>query len=59
MDGSGIWHGSGPSDLSIGVANWNKTDPALFERRFNTLHGDGHVKSLNFRALQALWDLPL
>ena len=59
MDGSGIWHGAGPSDASIGVANWSKTNPALFNRRFNTLHGDGHVKSLSFRLLQALWDMPL
>jgi general secretion pathway protein G len=59
MDGSGIWHGAGPSDASIGVANWFKTNPALVNRRFNTLHGDGHVKSLLFRPLQALWDSPL
>jgi prepilin-type N-terminal cleavage/methylation domain-containing protein len=59
MDGSGIWHGSGPNDQSIGVANWFKTNPALFNRRFNTLHADNHVKSLNFKQLQALWDMPL
>ncbi len=59
MEGSGIWHGSGPSDQAIGVANWSKTNPALFQRRFNTLHGDGHVKCLFFRPLQALWDTPL
>ncbi len=59
MEGSGIWHGSGPDDLSIGVANWFKTNPALFNRRFNTLHADMHVKSLLFKQLQALWDMPL
>jgi general secretion pathway protein G len=59
MEGSGIWHGSGPSDRAIGVANWNKTNPVLFQRRFNTLHGDGHAKCLFFRRLQALWDTPL
>jgi general secretion pathway protein G len=59
MDGSGIWHGSGPSDLSIGVANWNKNGPDLQQRRFNTLHGDGHTKSLNFQQLQNLWNMPL
>jgi len=59
MDGSGIWHGSGPGDRAIGVANWYKTNPALQQRRFNTLHGDGHVKSLTFQALQTLWNLPL
>jgi general secretion pathway protein G len=59
MDGSGIWHGSGPNDRSIGIANWYKTNPDLFQRRFNTLHGDGHVKCLFFRPLQALWDMPL
>lgn len=59
MDGSGIWHGSGPSDLAIGVSNWFKSNPDLFARRFNTLHGDGHVKNLNFNQLQALWDRPL
>lgn len=58
-DGSGIWHGSGPSDLAIGVANWYKTNPDLQMRRFNTLHGDGHVKSLTFAQEQALWNLPL
>lgn len=59
MDGSGIWHGSGPEDRAIGVARWYKTNPDLLLRRFNTLHGDGHVKSLLFRSLQALWDTPL
>lgn len=59
MDGSGIWHGSGPDDRSIGIANWYKTNPDLMNRRFNTTHGDGHVKSLTFRQLQALWDMPL
>ncbi len=59
MDGSGMSHGSGPEDRQIGVANWYKTNPALFQRRFNTLHGDGHVKCLFFRQLQALWDTPL
>jgi prepilin-type N-terminal cleavage/methylation domain-containing protein len=59
MDGSGIWHGSGPGDDAIGVRNWYKTNPLLLQRRFNTLHGDGHVKCLFFRPLQALWDTPL
>lgn len=55
MDGSGIWHGSGPSDDSIGVDNWNKKGPALQNRRFNTLHADGHMKSLHFQQLDKLW----
>ena len=59
MDGSGIWHGSGPSDRAVGLEQWFKTNPDLFHRRFNTLHGDGHVKSLLFRPLQKLWDTPL
>jgi prepilin-type N-terminal cleavage/methylation domain-containing protein len=59
MEGSGIWHGSGPGDRAIGVSNWYKTNPDLLKRRFNTLHGDGHVKSLLFRQLQAEWDSPL
>jgi general secretion pathway protein G len=59
MDGSGIWHGSGPDDLSIGLGHWYKTNPQLFARRFNTLCGDGHVKNLLFNDLQALWNLPL
>lgn len=59
MDGSGIWHGSGPADVTIGTANWYKTNPLLFQRRFNTLCADGHVKSMLFRPLQALWDTPL
>jgi general secretion pathway protein G len=59
MDGSGLWHGSGPSDLSIGVANWNQSGPDLQMRRFNTVHGDSHVKSLTFRQLQLLWNTPL
>jgi prepilin-type N-terminal cleavage/methylation domain-containing protein len=59
MDGSGIWHGSGPSDRSIGLANWARNNPALFGRRINTLHADYHVKSLTFNQLQALWDTPL
>ncbi|HLJ57201.1 MAG TPA: type II secretion system protein [Chthonomonadaceae bacterium] len=59
MEGSGIWHGAGPDDRSIGVANWSKNNPALFQRRFNTLRGDGHVKCLNFQSLQALWSTSL
>ena len=59
MDGSGIWHGSGPEDRAIGVAHWTKSNPDLLQRRFNTLHADGHVKSLLFRPPQALWDAPL
>lgn len=59
MEGSGIWHGSGPDDHTIGVANWTKSNPALFQRRFNTLHGDGHAKSLLFQPLQGLWNTPL
>jgi general secretion pathway protein G len=59
MDGSGIWHGSGPSDLSIGIANWFRGNPDLQNRRFNTLFADYHVKSLNFQQLQTLWDTPL
>lgn len=59
MDGSGIWHGSGPSDMRIGLANWSRNNPDLFARRFHTLHGDYHVKSLTFHQLQALWDKPL
>ena len=58
-DGSGIWHGSGPEDKTIGVANWYKTNPDLLKRRFGTLHADGHVKSLYFSQVQALWDTPL
>ena len=59
MDGSGIWHGSGPSDMSIGVASWYPGNPNLQERRFNTLHADGHVKSLTFSAVSAEWAMPL
>jgi|SRR5579871_141198 len=59
MDGSGIWHGSGPDDLAVGVANWYSNNPDLQQRRFNTLHGDGHVKSLTFQGLQELWNTPL
>ncbi len=59
MDGSGIWHGSGRSDESIGVSEWYKSNPDLQNRRFNTLHADGHVKSLNFQQLDRLWSLPL
>lgn len=59
MDGSGIWHGSGPADMSIGLENWFRNNPELFARRFNTLYGDYHVKSLSFHQLQALWDSPL
>lgn len=59
MDGSGLWHGSGPSDLSIGVGNFYPNNPATQGRRFNTLHGDGHVKNLNFAAGWAEWNTPL
>jgi len=59
MDGSGLWHGSGPSDRSIGVGQFYTNNPALQERRFNTLHADGHVKSLTFADVQAEWNMPL
>lgn len=59
MDGSGLWHGSGPADLTIGQSHWLKSNPDLFARRFNTVHGDGHVKNLSFIPLQELWDRPL
>lgn len=59
MDGSGIWHGHGPSDDAIGVENWFKNNPALQHRRFNTLHADGHLKNLNFQQLDKLWQTPL
>jgi prepilin-type N-terminal cleavage/methylation domain-containing protein len=59
MDGSGLWHGSGPSDLSIGVNNFYPNNPATQERRFNTLHGDGHVKNLSFAQVWAEWNTPV
>jgi prepilin-type N-terminal cleavage/methylation domain-containing protein len=59
MDGSGIWHGSGPADMSIGITNWYPGNPDLRERRFNTLHADGHAKSLTFNQVQAEWAMPL
>lgn len=59
MDGSGIWHGSGPSDRAIGLQNWYRNNRDLFGRRINTLHADFHVKSLSFNQLQTLWDTPL
>ncbi|MDE2126180.1 MAG: prepilin-type N-terminal cleavage/methylation domain-containing protein [Armatimonadetes bacterium] len=57
MDGSGIWHGSGESDQQIGLQNYG--DGWLLGRRYNVLHGDGHVKSLTFRQLQTEWNTPL
>lgn len=57
MDGSGIWHGSGKTDLEIGVEDYG--DQWLLGRRFNTLHGDSHVKALTFRQLQNEWRTPL
>jgi general secretion pathway protein G len=59
MDGAGLWHGTGPSDLSIGVNHFGESNSALFERRFNTLHGDGHVKNLTFSQVWRLWHTPL
>jgi len=59
MDGSGLWHGSGPSDLSIGVGHFYEGNPELFERRIDTLHGDGHVKSRSFSQVWELWHMPL
>ncbi len=59
MDGSGLWHGSGADDLAIGVLKFDRTNPLLFARRFNTLHGDGHVKSLTFSQVWELWATPL
>ena len=59
MDGSGLWHGSGKDDMAIGVDHFYKSNPDLFARRINTLHGDGHVKSLTFTQVWALWDTPL
>lgn len=59
MDGSGLWHGSGKDDLAIGVDHFYKSNAELFARRINTLHGDGHVKSLTFTQVWTLWDTPL
>ncbi len=59
MDGSGLWHGSGKDDLAIGVNHFYETNPDLFARRINTLHGDGHVKSLTFTQVWQLWHTPL
>jgi len=59
MDGSGLWHGSGASDLSIGVGHFYESNPDLFGRRCNTLHGDGHVKLLTFSQVWQLWHQPL
>ncbi len=59
MDGSGLWHGSGKDDLAIGTGHFYKSNPDLFDRRVNTLHGDGHVKSLTFTQVWQCWDTPL
>lgn len=59
MDGSGLWHGSGPSDASIGAGHFYEGNPDLFERRFNVLHGDGHVKDLTFSQVWQEWHTPL
>ena len=59
MDGSGLWHGDGLSDMEIGVGHFYDGNPQLAERRFNTLYGDGHVKSLSFEQVWALWHTPL
>ena len=59
MDGSGLWHGSGRDDMSIGAGHFYKTNAELFARRINTLHGDGHVKSLTFTQVWERWDTPL
>ena len=59
MDGSGLWHGSGPSDRVVGVHNFGRGNPDVKNRRFNTLHGDGHCKNLTFGRLKDLWDLPM
>jgi prepilin-type N-terminal cleavage/methylation domain-containing protein len=59
MDGSGLWHGSGPSDLSIGAGHFFEGNSELFQRRFNTLLGDYHVKSFTFSQVWKLWHLPL
>jgi len=59
MDGSGLWHGTGKDDLTIGAGNFNKFNADLFERRINTLHADGHVKSLTFSQVWNCWDTAL
>ena len=59
MDGSGLWHGSGPSDLSIGAGHFFEGNSELFARRINTLFGDSHVKSLTFSQVWQCWHLPL
>ncbi len=59
MDGSGLWHGSGASDRSIGVNNFYLNNSAIQERRFNTLHADGHVKNISFATGWKEWSTPL
>lgn len=58
-DGSGLWHGTGPDDSSIGILNFNRNDIRLQRRRYNTLHADGHARSLGFAQVWKLWDTPL
>jgi general secretion pathway protein G len=59
MDGGGLWHGDGPSDQSIGAGHFFEGNSQLAGRRFNTLHGDGHVKSLTFNQVWKLWHMPV
>ncbi len=59
MDGGGLWHGSGKGDAAIGVEAWNRSNPDLHSRRFNTLFADYHVKKQTFTQIWAMWDMPL
>ena len=59
MDASGSWHGTGPGDNSYTDEEWSFGVPDLHLRRFNTLFGDGHAKSLRYHQLADLWQMPL
>jgi general secretion pathway protein G len=59
LDASGLWHGSGAGDLSIGADGFYDGSPAMSERRYNVLFADEHVKSSTFQQVWAMWDTPL
>lgn len=59
MDGGGLWHGTGPTDEQIGVGHFFEQNPMLFARRYNTLHGDGHMKNHTFTQVWKEWHTPL
>ncbi len=59
LDASGLWHGSGPGDISVGPSGFYQGSQPMEQRRYNVLFADEHVKSSTYDQVWSMWDTPL